>query len=265
MYKIIICLCLFLMFGCNQKNNKAEIKSLRLLIENLEKYNIRNVKILEKESVDNGSKPHDTLLVHNLKTLFAKRLQRDQSITENLQNLTEIKSYYNQLKIVCNSEKDIDKELLNRAELLIKDYELKNDSLAYYHCLLNIVLIENDLLEIKVDKIYQSDFALTSSRNVYKSTDTITLNQSYTTAIIPDNQFNTELLFDKKKDIYLEYNGKKSDLPMKVNIEAGIITVELLPKQVGNYKIKGNFKTIIKDYKSSSPLNFTFRDEFFVK
>ncbi len=253
------------MFGCIQNNDKAEIKSLRLLIGNLEKYNLSNVKILEKESEDNGSKPHDTLLVYNVKTLFGKRLNKHQNITENLQNLAEIKSYYNLLLKVCNSEKDIDKELLNRAELLIKDYELKNDSLAYYHCLLNIVLIENDLLEIKVDEIYQSDFSLTSSRNVYKSTDTITLNQSYTTAIIPDNQFNTELLFDKHKDIYIEFNGNKSDLPMKVNIEAGIITVEVLPKQVGNYKIMGNFKTLNKDYKSSSPLNFTFRDEFFVK
>ncbi len=263
MYKIIICLCLFLMFGCNQNNDKAEIKSLKLLIENFEKYNDRKVRLIENISITNGSKPIDTLLVYNVKTLFAKRSK--QTIENYLKNLAEIKSYYNLLLKVCNSEKDIDKELLNRAELLIKDYELKNDSLAYYHCLLNIVLIENDLLEINVDKIYQSDFALSSSRNVYKSTDTITLNQSYTTAIIPDNQFNTELLFNKQKDIYLEFNGKKSDLPMKVSIEAGIITVELLPKQVGNYKIKGNFKTINKDYKSSSPLNFTFRDEFFVK
>ena len=166
------------MFGCNQNNDKAEIKSLKLLIENFEKYNDRKVRLIENISITNGSKPIDTLLVYNVKTLFAKRSK--QTIENYLKNLAEIKSYYNLLLKVCNSEKDIDKELLNRAELLIKDYELKNDSLAYYHCLLNIVLIENDLLEINVDKIYQSDFALSSSRNVYKSTDTITLNQSYT-------------------------------------------------------------------------------------
>jgi hypothetical protein len=244
------------LFSCSSKDNIAEINNLKDISITLSDNNSRLCRIIEKEIIEEGSRPKDLIYLNKSKEIINKQ----KSIT-NKEKFLE--SYLKFLKSEFKIVEEKDTSRLYRAEKLISKFNKNRDSLLFYNSYLNLLMIENDILKSISMRVGSSCRWFNHYSNIYKEKDTISRNETYSFVVIPD------ILCHKKNDIKMDFhlnilrNNKIETIPIISENIGGLVTIKIKPEMPGNYKINGEL--IIKSTRIDFSLKNIFVDNFYVK
>jgi hypothetical protein len=249
--KISLSLLLFflLTIACKRDKN-LELEVLKEATIYLDNNNLKLFKRMEKEVADNGSRQKEVTFLNFLKALLSKRINAKFS-SENLKNYkTSIYTFVNDTL-----------KASPKIEFKLNDVQVQNDSSSFNIYYQDILLFEKNMLELALTEVSGSD-ANNYFSIVYKTNDTISVNEEYSIAVMPDVYLPRRVdLKPYSVDIYR--NGEKMTIPFKSEVVGGILLLRISPNVAGNYKLNGTVK--IKSLYNEFYMLRNFKDFVIVK
>lgn len=250
--KISLSLLLFflLTIACKRDNN-LELEVLKEATIYLDNNNLKLFKRMEKEVADNGSRQKEVAFLNSLKALLSKRINAKSS-SENL------KSYKTSIYTFVNDTL----KASPKNEFKLKDVQVQNDSSSFLIYYQDILLFEKDLLELALINLSGSCTWYSSYLPVNKSKDTVSVNEEYSIAAMPDFYFPRSIEIEPDS-ISIYKMGEKITVPFITEVVGGILLLRFRPNASGKYVIKGGVK--IKSLYNEFYKSHRFRDSVFVK
>ena len=237
-----------LTIACKRENNQ-ELEVLKEATFYLDNNNLKLLKRMEKEVVDNGSRQKESAFLNSIKALLSKRINAKSS-SDNLKN------YKNAIYTFTNDTL----EAVPKIEFKLNEHQLKDDSLGFYIYYQDILLFEKNLLELALrDVSYDANNYFSV---VYKTNDTISVNEEYSIAIMPD-VYLPRKVDTKPYSIAIYRNGEKMTIELKSEVVGGILLLRFRPNVAGNYKLNGTVK--IKSLYNEFYMLRNFKDSVFVR
>jgi len=253
---LIVCATIF---SCtDNKVYEMDLKFQRQITAQSLYENDRIVLRIEKEIVENGRRPQEVAILNHASTIIQTR-------NVSLDSMGSLLVLAEKMKHVMSSSKIDDPDnLLGFVDYYQKELTNTNDSLIFQKMINVYLAIEKNILNENLIKVSGScNWGMGYIAHVSKTADTITKNDTYELAVIPDtyNHHFSYVNDDCKITIYR--NGKSAEVKHSILKKGSVYLISLNPTQSGNYELKGSFTQSARI--GTYVMNLKFGDTFFVK
>ena len=253
----VLLLAIATLFSCADKEEyEMEFRFQREMIAKSIHVNDRIVMRIQKEIIDNGSRPDEVAILNHAQHIVDVRnkyIDDHKSVDVLLGNIKKI--------IQSTDSGNSSLALLNYYQ---KQLTEKTDSLILQKFINTYLTFEEKMLNEDLNKISSScSWGHNLKPHVTKTKDTLVVGQLYELAVIPET-FNYKASYVSDScDITVYRNDVLVEMKSTIVRKGFVYLITLIPTQSGNYKIHGTFAQ--KAYTHSYVLMNVFEDYFVVK